>query len=120
MHILSTFPSLLTFGLLAPMLLRLTVGCILLRFGRTLWLRLKLPYRYSVFLYYIFGVFLIIGLYTQIVALGSIALVAWDYYIDRELGKHTTEEKMCYIMIVMILISLLFTGPGFFAIDLPL
>ncbi len=120
MHILSTFPSLFTFSLLAPLLLRIALGINIISIGRSTWTHIKLPYKYSAIAYYIFGIFLILGLYTQISAIVGLIIVCFDYYLSLKLGTHTHPEKMYYSLMIIVLISLIFTGPGFFAIDWPL
>ena len=121
MHPLSIFPELLTYGLLAPFLLRLIVGYLILCLG---WTRYKKPYKWTTVLYAVFGVMLIIGLYTQIIAIVSIILLKFDYYVDfYKDRKSTPVPKMVtflYVMAILILLSLLFTGPGAYAFDLPL
>lgn len=121
MHPLSLLPQLLTFGLLSPLLLRLCVGFLILRFG---WERYHKKYKWNSILYLITGVFLVVGLYTQAVAIVGIALLKFDYYVDFYRNRKTTpipnEHKILTVVLIVILISLLFTGPGFVAFDLPL
>ena len=121
MHTLTIFPRLLDFVLLAPLLLRLTVGGLILLFG---WERYKKTYKWTSIIYIVTSVFLIIGLYTQIASIVGIGLLKFDYYIDFYRNKKTTpipnEYKIITFVLIVILTSLLFTGPGAFAFDLPL
>ena len=117
MHPLTTFPELLTFGLIAPLLLRLAVGILRLFAGLE---RYKKEYRYLSILYVISSVMLIVGLYTQIACVIALLLVAFDYYTEKKAKTLSREKIALTILMKVILISLLFTGPGFLAFDLPL
>jgi len=70
--------------------------------------------------YIISGILLILGLYTQISAILGIIVVKFDFLVDRKLSKQTLEKVITYWIIAIVLLSLLFTGPGFLAFDLPL
>ena len=117
MHPLSIFPSLLTFGLIAPLLLRLAVGVLRLFAGLE---RYRKDYQWLSIFYIVSSVLIIIGLYTQIAALVSLACIAFDYYLEKKADKLSREKVALTIVMSVILISLLFTGPGFLAFDLPL
>jgi len=117
MHTLSTFPQLLTFGLIAPLLLRLGVGLFLVYLAKE---RYNKIYKWSFVVYLISGILLILGLYTQIASIVSILVISFDFYTDKDLTPFSTEKKILYIIMKVILLSLLFTGPGFLAFDLPL
>src|SRR3989344_3512038 len=117
MHPLSTFPALLSFGLIAPLLLRLAVGGLIILFG---WERYKKPYQWSSLLYVIIGVLLILGFYTQIVVIASILILKFDFWTNKKAGQVSREKFLLQVIANVILISLLFTGPGFLALDLPL
>lgn len=117
MHILTLFPQLLTFSLVAPLLLRMAVGAYGLMGG---WQRYKKPYKWASVLYAITSVLLIIGLYTQAAAIVGLILLIWDYLMDKKIAPVTREQKMLRKLIAIVLISLILTGPGFFAMDLPL
>ena len=117
MHTLTIFPRLLDYVLLAPLLLRLSVGILRLFAGLE---RYKNKYKWLSVLYVASSVFLIIGLYTQISALVAIALIKFDFYLEKKDGHLSREKTALTILMSIILISLLFTGPGAFAFDLPL
>jgi len=112
---LSIFPDLLTFGLLSPLILRIAISIIGIKYG---FLRFKKPMKWFSILYIVTSIFIFIGLYTQIAVLIGIALAKIDFYIN----KNNAEKPNIYIysLIIMVLLSLLFTGPGFLAFDLPL
>ncbi len=117
MHILTLFPQLLTFQLLAPTLLRLTVGIIILYIGKE---RFSKEYKYSSLLYFVSGIMLILGLYTQIAALLGIIMVKFDFWVDKKARVTSNEHWALYALMTVVLISLLVTGPGFMAFDWPL
>jgi uncharacterized membrane protein YphA (DoxX/SURF4 family) len=108
---LSIFPSLLTYGLLAPLILRLAAA---LQLGYSGYKLLGQPAagRLIGATQLLAALLLFVGLWTQPVALIlALLIVVWP---DR-----TIPAPQRSLMIV-ILLSLVFTGPGFLAIDLPL
>lgn len=117
MHTLALFPRLLDYVLLAPLLLRLTVGLLRLGAGTA---RYKKEYRWLSILYVVSSVLIIIGLYTQIAALVAILLIAFDFYTEKKKSPLSREQNALTILMTVILVSLLFTGPGALAFDLPL
>jgi hypothetical protein len=117
MHPLSVFPSLLTFGLLAPFLLRLAIGVLQLLTGIE---KSKKKLGGVSVVQVISSILLIVGLYTQVVALIAILLIGIEYRSEKKAGKLSRERGALFILMGTILLSLLFTGPGFFAFDLPL
>ena len=121
MHPLTTFPALLTYGLFAPSLLRLAVGVFILCLGLR---RYKKPYQWTTIFYAISGILIVLGLYTQISAIVAIIVLKFDFYVDYYVNRKSTpvskELYFLYALAGIILLSLLFTGPGLFAFDLPL
>ena len=116
-HPLTMFPALLTYGLLAPFILRLSVGIIRLFAGIE---RYKKEYKWTTILYVISSLMIIVGLYTQIAVIVAIILIKFDFYLEKKAGGLSREKTTLAVLMTMILISLLFTGPGFWAFDLPL
>ncbi len=117
MHPLSIFPQLLFLGLIAPLLLRVTVGLFILSLG---WENYKKPSKWTTIFYAVSGILLVLGLYTQIAALVGIIIIKTDFWINKKTRMFSKNEMILYVMAVIILLSLLFTGPGFLAFDLPL
>ncbi|MEQ1500465.1 MAG: hypothetical protein ABL917_03805 [Parcubacteria group bacterium] len=117
MHTLSMFPDLLVFNIFAPFLLRLIVGLFVLNVGLE---RLKKTYSFIAIFYGILGVLLIIGLYTQLASMLAIIFVSADYYLNKGGHPFSKEKKILYFIIKIILLTLIVTGPGFLAFDLPL
>ena len=117
---LSLFPDFLTYGLIAPTLLRLTVAVIGLMTSWSLYRKGGVLHRITALVYTIFSLFLSIGLYTQLVSLLTICLIRYNYWMEKKTTQPTSESMVLHIVLIVILISLLFTGPGFLAIDKPL
>lgn len=121
MHPLSIFPQLFTFEIFAPLLLRLVVGIFLVWLGMS---RYKKDYKWSTVFYYISGSLVFLGLYTQPASILAIVVLKFDFYMDYWNNRKSTpvqaEKYFLYFMAGIILLSLLFTGPGAFAFDLPL
>lgn len=119
MHPLNTFPLLLDFGRLAPFILRITIGIFIIYLGR------ERQRRDSVlsYVYYLCGLFLVGGYYTQLASIVGIAIIKFNFYIDHWINRKnkpvTTEHYFLYILTGMILISLIITGAGLWAFDMP-
>lgn len=124
MYTLSLFPSLLSFGLLAPLLLRLTLGVIVLFWGYN---GVKLgksksdvtKISFSV-LDLIVGALLIIGLFTQLAALVAAIIFAVKLVNKARSKALFTDGVNYYFILFIIALALVFSGAGFFAFDLPL
>lgn len=130
------FPELLTFSLLAPTLLRLTLGVFVILLGYSKFINPRkgitdffeaLGFKPSV--YYIkilsvteivMGIALFIGFLTQIAAL-IVAIITFVSLIVTIRHPETGLEKASlYTLFFVISISLVLTGAGLLAIDLPL
>ncbi|PIQ67200.1 MAG: hypothetical protein CO184_00610 [Candidatus Zambryskibacteria bacterium CG_4_9_14_3_um_filter_40_16] len=133
---LNPFPELLSFGLLAPFILRIVGGFVFLNLG---FLKLKgekdrweasfeaLGLRPKVSLLKIFalteiigGLALIVGFYTQIAALVFVVITFVELYIEQKESSLLKRDIAFYLLMFSIALSLLFSGAGFFAFDLPL
>ncbi len=132
------FPTLLAFGLVAPLILRVTLGGLFViesykhltsaRERRRWLLESKLGDFAKTAVWIngvvemLMGIFFILGFLTQIVAilaaLGSIK-VLWRKWRRSELAALEPYSPMLYLLIVAISLSLLFSGAGFFAVDRP-
>jgi uncharacterized membrane protein YphA (DoxX/SURF4 family) len=124
MHTLSLFPYLLSYQQLAPFLIRIVLGVTLAYFGyhKILGSGQSSGSNSKIYGYVevIVAIFLIIGLWTQLAAmLNAIILII-------KLGWKIKEKKFLsdginyYILLLVMAISLIFTGAGAFAIDYPL
>ena len=132
----NTFGDLLAFGLFAPLILRVVVGCIFIAFGYvkadqtkndTLiqfdWLtrkNLKIITSIIALIEVVGGIFLVVGLYTQISAI-ALAIISLGAIVlkfkHRGMIKNT---EIFYLLLFAICISLVFSGAGFYAFDLPI
>ncbi len=118
---LSIFPSLLVFQIFSPLLLRLTLGIIF-----TYWAYKRFRSHDEKndialgVLELVIGIMFILGLYTQVAAL--ISLIIFLVYIIYKIKNHQflTDGVNYYLILLIISLSLLLTGPGIWAFDLPL
>ena len=118
MHPTSIFPQLLFLGpMLAPLLLRLSTGIFLIYLGND---RHKKAEAWSTVIYLLAGILLVLGLYTQVAVILGILVIAFDYYTDKKNSTISKDKMTLCVIAGIILLSLLFTGPGFIAFDLPL
>jgi|SRR3989338_37820 len=130
------FPDLLSFSFFAPLLLRLALGVVFLDFGRhtlgkgrgqhgALFEALGLKYgaRYTTALgalEIIVGLALVAGLYTQIATIVAFMLSLTAYYLKGKHGAHIEHRRHLFFLTAIIALSLLLTGAGAIAFDLPL
>jgi uncharacterized membrane protein YphA (DoxX/SURF4 family) len=133
---LNPFPELLNYALLAPLLLRLVIGLIFIDLGalkfksekerwmasfETLHLR---PADFFVNLYaalqIIGGLMLILGLWTQVAALAFVIFTGLELYVEWKARDVLKRDVVFYLFLFVISLSLLLTGAGAYAIDLPL
>lgn len=124
MHTLSLFPFLLSYQQLSPLIIRVVLGVVLAHFGYR-----KMSGRgqssgsnskmYGL-VEIIIAVFLIIGFWTQLAAFlnATILVIKLGFKIKEK--KFLTDGVNYYILLLVMAISLIFTGPGFLAIDYPL
>jgi len=134
---LNPFPELLTYGLLAPFLLRITIGFILANLGYLKLTKEKdsLSLLFSIVglskykefgtiligvIQVVGGLMLISGFYTQIAALVFVVLIGMEMYIEYSDAGLLKRNLVFYVLLFVIALSLMFTGAGFFAFDRPL
>ncbi len=133
---LNTFPELLTYSYFAPTLLRIALGLFIIYSGyqafgyekekiKNALLLVKIDFGQTgvdvlATLKIILGILLVIGLFTQISSLIIIFLLLGSIYIKYK-QKSSLPESICfYSFLIVIAVSLLFTGAGLLAFDLPL
>ncbi len=133
---LNPFPELLNYSLLAPFILRVVLGLIFLDLGtlkfrsekarwlasfETLGLR---PADFFVPVYGILqvvgGAMLLLGLWTQVAALAFVLFTGAELYIEWSGREFLKRDFTFYLLIFVIAISLLLTGAGAYAFDIPL
>ncbi|MDO8564818.1 MAG: DoxX family protein [bacterium] len=133
---LNLFPELLAWGLLAPLLLRIVVGLIFVSYGWNILRRDRetasafceslgcKPGTTYVWVWGLLqiagGLLLIIGLYTQGAALGLMALTGILASLKRKHPERIPFERRFLDLLLVVLVSLLFSGAGLFAFDIPL
>ena len=124
------------YSLLGPFILRVVVGLIFIDLGflkfrsekerwlasfETLRLRpadLLLPI-YAL-LQIVGGALLVIGLWTQVAALIFVIFTGIELYVEWKAGEILKRDMVFYLLIFIISLSLLLTGAGTYAIDIPL
>ena len=133
---LNTFPTLLSFGLIAPLILRVTLGVALIGIGiltthskkdsfTRYFTSQKFPLpKISPIIFgvteIISGILLILGLSTQIVSIVAVFLLLNVYSFESQDDRVLPYSPVLYLILSIIALSLLFSGAGFLAIDLPL
>jgi uncharacterized membrane protein YphA (DoxX/SURF4 family) len=133
---LNPFPELLDFGILAPTLIRVAVAVFFINFG---WNKLTKerehkatffesiglrPAGVYVTLLGIFeivaGVCLILGVFTQVIAIICATIALVSYIIKKRHPEMLFTPSSVYALLFIMSLSLMFTGAGLPAIDLPL
>lgn len=134
--LLSVFPDLLTYGLIAPFILRVSLGLILIYFSYLKFFserQDKATFFDSVGMRpgSIFssaigatelagGVMLVVGFYTQIAGLVASLIMLAAIFIKWRHPASLRNDIEFYMLLFIVSLSLVFTGAGFFAFDLPL
>ncbi len=120
MNTLTIFPHLLDYVLLAPLVLRIFVSFFILSLGLDSY-RKKADL--TLIIYFGTVVLLILGLYTQIAVIAGVLALIIDMYRNYWSKRRNVDIPknvyFIYGMAGVILLSLLVSGPGFLAIDLP-
>jgi putative oxidoreductase len=133
---LNPFPELLSFSLLAPFFLRIVLGMVFLNLGylkfraeKQTWasffdLTALKPAMFWVSFFALVeilgGLMLIVGFYTQIVALAFAVITLVELYVENREPVLLNRNFVFYLLLFVISLSLLFSGAGAFAVDLPL
>ncbi len=133
---LSLFPSLLDFGPLAPTFLRFVVGFIFIDIGYFSIIRTKSTWGLLLTLLgknpesvwrkilggieLIGGVILLMGLYTQGAALVLVLITLFKLLVEYKEPSFVRRDFIFYLLLFVVTLSLLITGPGAFSFDLPL
>jgi uncharacterized membrane protein YphA (DoxX/SURF4 family) len=132
---LSTFPELFTYGLIAPFVLRVALGIFFVLQGirrrkqdiiswNNLWNGVKIgslqvgPILAKIQI--VLGIFLFVGLYTQISAILAVIFMAVEWFKRHKVSSLSFAEIWMSVFIITIAASLLFLGAGLLAFDLPL
>ncbi|MEX2013558.1 MAG: DoxX family protein [Parcubacteria group bacterium] len=133
---LNLFPDLLMYSLAGPFVLRVLLGLIFIDLGflkfrseknrwltsfETLGLRpADLFLSLYALLQIIGGLLLLVGLWTQVAALAFAIFTGIELYIEWQAREILKRDMVFYLLIFVISLSLLLTGAGAYAIDIPL
>lgn len=133
---LNPFPDLLVYGLLAPFILRVIAGFIFINLGilafkneKQRWVvslstlnisNPKMAVKILGAIEVVGGVMLLVGLYTQVAALILGFLTFAEAYVEYKDPSILKRNLVFYTMLFAITLSLLLSGAGAFALDLPL
>ncbi len=113
---LSLFPQLFTYQEMAPLILRIVAGFIVISFAYP---KLKKPGEFGNFLIglleFFTGALLVAGFLMQLAA--ALIILAMIFEILR---PNLNKDYTFMVLLMFVLVALMFLGPGFFAIDLPL
>jgi len=127
------FPDLLSYSLIAPFLLRVVVGFILFKFGwNTVTNKRPEVYNFTTsnkntliltkflgLIHLILGLLFIIGLLTQVISL-VVLLFSIISYTATKKKFFRYRDPVFFVLLGVICLSLVFSGAGAFALDLPL
>ena len=121
---LSIFPSLLSYQELSPFLIRIVLAITIGYFGYKLIASRKQNSDKKLLVLgvvqIILGILVLLGLYTQLAAL-IIAIILLVKLILKAMNKELlTDGINYYILLLVMAVSLLFTGAGWCGFDLPL
>ena len=125
---LSAFPQLFNYSLLAITMLRVVFGVWFLIYGYTTLFKANSQDKTKILLIdkiisnisLIVGLLTIIGLFMQVAILIGLFILFLKWYLNIK-SNHLTKEIFAFgFYIAIIGLSLLFLGPGAIAIDLPL
>ncbi|MEI7719678.1 MAG: hypothetical protein WCI89_00510 [bacterium] len=132
---LNPFPHLLNYGFFAPTLLRVTVACLMFFIAQQAWLGAKtiaaIPFplvgktkpwviHIAAGITALVGLTLFFGYNTQWAALVGILIAIKLTYFRKQLGQTIGLPVLAYAFLVILCASLLLTGAGALAFDLPL
>ena len=118
---LSLFPSLLAFGPLGPLVLRLVLGVVLVYWAYSSLKQRKTPLLTTLGLIEgVMGILLIIGLFTQGAALVTAIILVTKLVNKIKEKAFFTSGVNYYFILLIVALSLLVLGAGAFAFDYPL
>jgi uncharacterized membrane protein YphA (DoxX/SURF4 family) len=116
---LNPFPELLYLTPLAPFLLRVLLGITFIYFGYERLTKSKTEKSLAV-VKILVGILFVIGLYTQIASLLAICILGFRLVQKIRHKAFLSAGVNYYLILFVIALSLLFTGAGAWAFDLPL
>lgn len=129
------FPELLIYTEFSPFILRIVLGLVLLNLGYLKFSAEKKRWRESFgalhmptaaklvnlfgIIQILSGILLFAGIYTQVIALILAVTLLFELVIESIAETILIRNFTFYLLLFVITFSLLFTGPGMFALDLP-
>ncbi len=119
---LSIFPDLLAWQMISPLIIRLTLASIFIYWSYKTIFKSSPDIRQKIvsLIEAVAGILLFVGLWTQLAALVLAIDLAVRLYKKYSSKALFTDGINYYFILLILAISLLFTGPGFASIDLPL
>ena len=118
---LSLFPALFAYEQIAPFIIRVVLGGTLLYFGYQKAKKHGSSSGSNTTLYgiaeIVIGIFLVIGLYTQLAALLNAAILVIKLGFKAREGKLFSDGINYYVLLLTLAVALIFLGPGFWGID---
>ncbi len=119
---LSLFPSLLAYEQLSPLILRVILGITVVYFG---YRHTRRPSggtnsKIQGILEIVIAAFVLVGLFTQAAALIIALALALKLIMKVRSRAFLTDGVNYYLLLLAIAISIMVTGPGWFAFDVPL
>ena len=119
---LSVFPELLNYQLLAVFILRAVLGALFVKYGVIkIARRQEKSWKAIGLLEVICGLMLVAGLFTQIASLLIFIMMAGAVAIKIKTKDAVLKSSYdFYVLLLLVSFSLLFLGPGIFSFDLPL
>ncbi len=118
---LSLFPTLYTYEQFAPFLIRVVLGGTLIYFGYQKVKKHGQSSGSNTTLYgiaeLVIGVFLVIGLYTQLAALLNAAILVIKLGFKASEGKLFSDGVNYYVLLLTLAVASIFLGPGFWGFD---
>lgn len=136
MQTFNIFPELFSYSLIAPVILRVVLGLIFLNLGALKLGKEKNGWKISFtalgihpagfftgllgIVEIVGGLLLIVGAYTQITALVLGVIALCELLIEYKEDSILKRDMVFYLLLTAICASLLLTGAGLFAVDIPM
>ncbi len=133
---LNTFPDLLSYSILAPLILRIVLGLIAINLGFLKWRKEKAEWvelfqtihlhpakvlvKILSLIEIVGGLLLIVGGYAQITAIVFAVVFFCEMILEYREESLENRNLPFYVLLFAISLSLIFLGAGAFAFDLPL
>ena len=124
---LTLFPELLDWGFFVPFLFRIFLAYYILTSSVGHWKHVKkvaanekMSWTLLCFFELLLGLLYITGSYVQPIAAIGFVMAMLAVYLKRTHRSHFPQTNEFYMLIGLVSLSLIFLGPGAYAVDLPL